>query len=228
MKSAWPLFAGVLLCMCAVAGVWVRGQTPAGKYHAAGIAQAGDIGYPVNAKTPGFVILDVNVDANGALQNITVVHDLPPFTAGVENAVQSWQFTPALLDGQGVPGTLRVCVVFNPYNPSGVGLPGLSLPPTSGIATAQGKFQPVGLTQASYAKYPPNTVASGTVVLQVHVGKGGEVHGVVAVRGKGVLIGAATTAVKSWSFTPAMYKEKAAPADVVAAFVFASPEMGTQ
>lgn len=226
MKRGWPVLAGLLIVVSLMAGAWVRGQTPSGKYHAAGLAQAGDIGFPVNAKTPGFVTLDVSVDANGGLQNIAVVRDLPPFTDAVIGAVKTWQFTPALLDGQGVPGTVRVDVAFNPYNPGGVGLPGLSLTPAAGTAT--GDFQPVGLTKASYAKYPPNTVVSGSVVLQVHVGRGGEVHGVIAVRGKGVLIGAATAAVKSWGFSPAMYKGKAVPADVVAAFVFAPPEMGTQ
>jgi outer membrane biosynthesis protein TonB len=226
MKRGWPVLAGLLLLVSSMAGVWVRGQTSVGKYHAAGIAQASDIGFPVNAKTPGFVSLDVSVDANGGLQSIAVVRDLPPFTDAVVGAVKTWQFTPAMLDGQGLPGTVSVDVAFNPYNPSGVGLPGLSLQPAA--ATVPGNFQPVGLTKANYAKYPPNTVVSGSVVLQVHVGSGGEVHGVVAVRGKGILIGAATAAVKSWGFSPAMYKGKAVPADVVAAFVFAPPEAGTQ
>ncbi len=225
MRRAWVAPAVLLLVASLAAGVWVRGQG-SGKYHAAGIAQAGDIGYPINAKTPGFVTVDVRVDATGAVQNVIVIRDLPPFTEGTVAAVKTWQFTPAMVEGQGVPGTVRVEAVFNPYNPSGVGLPGLSLQPPA--AGAVGDFQPADLSQASYAKYPPNTVANGTVVLQMHVGRDGQIHGVVAVRGKGGLIGAATAAVKSWGFTPAKYKGKAVSSDVATAFVFAMPQAGTQ
>jgi len=223
MKTGWGVAAGVLVL---ATSAW--GQAGAGKYHSAGIAQAGDIAYPMNSQTPGLVTLDVSLDATGAVQNVAVVRDLPPFTSVAQSAVQSWQFTPAMVNGQGVAGTVRVNVVFNPYNPSGVGLPGETLPPASSGGGASGDFQPAQLQTAGYATYPPNTVTSGTVVLQVHVGSEGKVHGTVVVRGKGSLSGAATKAVKTWAFAPASYKGKAVGSEVVVAFVFASPQAGTR
>ena len=226
MRRGWLVFAGMLAVASLTAGVWVRGQGNGGRYHAAGIAQGGEIAYPMNTNTTGFVTLDVSLDANATVQNVTVLRDVPPLTSAAQNAVKSWQYTPAMVDGQGVAGVVRVNVAFNPYNPSGVGLPGESLQPV--VGGGNGNFQPAGLTKANYAMYPPNTVSSGTVVLQVHVGHDGKVHGAIVVRGKGALSGAATAAAKTWVFTPAMYQGKAVASDVVVAFVFATPQAGTR
>jgi len=217
--------------LLAVTGVLVLatvawGQTGGGHYHAAGIAQAGRIAYPMNSQSPGIVTLDVSLDATGAVQNVSVVRDLPPFTTAAQSAVQGWQYTPAMVDGQGVAGTARVNVVFNPFNPGGVGLPGAALQPVTNAGS--GDFQPAQVQTAGYATYPPSTVTSGTVVLQVHVGGDGKVHGVIVVRGKGALSGTATQTVKTWTFSAASYQGKAVSSDVVVAFVFASPQSGTR
>jgi TonB family protein len=220
------LFVGILALTNLLAGDWLYGQDTGGKYHAADIAEGGNIAYPMNAKTPGFVTLDVGVDASGSVQNVSVLRDIPPLTVAAQTAVHGWQFTGASLDGQHVAGTVRVNVAFNPFNPAGVGLPGESLQaPTGG---AGGKFVPAGLTKASYASYPPNTVVGGTVVMKVAVGKSGKIHGVTVVSGTGVLNDAAAAAAKNWAFTPATYGGKPVGSEVVVAFVFASAEAGTR
>ena len=225
MKKRWEVAVAGALLFSTVA--W--GQTSAeGKYHAAGIAQGGDIAYPMNSQTPGFVTLDVSLDGTGKLQNVGVVRDLPPFTSVAQSAVKSWQFMPATVDGHGVAGTVRVIVAFNPYNPSGVGLPGESLPPANGNGGASGDFQPAQLQKAGYATYPPNTVTSGTVVLKIHVESDGKVHGVVVVRGIESLDGAATGAMKTWRFAPASYQGNTVGSEVIVAFVFAPPQAGTR
>ena len=220
MRRGWMVaVAGMLLAAAGACG-------QSGNYHGAGLAQAGSIAYPLSSGSPGFVTLDVSVDASGAAQNVSVVRDFPPLTSVAQSAVQGWQYTPALVNGQAAAGTVRVNVVFNPYNPSGVGLPGASLQAATGGAS--GDFQPAQLNAASYATYPPNTVTAGTVVLQVHVGSSGNVKGVVVVKGVGSLSGTARKAVKTWQFAPATYQGKAVASDVVVAFVFASPEAGTR
>jgi TonB family protein len=226
MRSGSLRAVGLLTFLSLTAGVWALSQST-GKFHSAGLAMAGDIAYPMDTRTPGFVTVDVSLDASGAVQNVSVVRDVPPLTAAVQSAVNSWHFTPATLDGQSVPGLLRIDVAFNPYNPSGVGLPGESLQPSSG--SVNGDFQPPQLLKANYANYPPNTVASGTVAMQAHVGSDGKVHSVGVVRGKvGALAGAATRAAKSWSFSPAAYKGQPVSSDIAIVFVFASPQAGTR
>jgi TonB family protein len=216
--------AGVILLTTAT---W--GQTGARRsYHGAAVGHAEGIIYPMNSRTTGIVTLDISVDVTGTVQNVRVVRDVPPLTSAAQSAVQGWQFTPALVNGQAAAGTVRVNVVFNPFNPSGVGLPGASLQPANNSSGAtRGDFQPAQVTAASYATYPPHTVMAGTVVLQVHVGSGGEVHGVIVARGTGSLSGTASKAVKTWKFTPASYEGKAVASDVVVAYVFAPPAAGT-
>ncbi len=227
MRRAWVAATGGLFVLSLMAGVWVKGQSTGGAgYHAASVAQAGSIPYPMNSQAPGFVTLDVSLDASGAVQNVTVVRDVPPFTTVAQGAVKNWQFSPATVDGQAAAGVVPVDVAFNPYNPSGAGLPGESLQPPS--ATVSGDFQPAGLVKANYAAYPPNTVASGTVVMMVRVGSDGNVHRVRVLRGKGVLADAATAEVKTWGFTAATYRGTAVGADVAVAFVFAMPQAGTR
>jgi TonB family protein len=183
----------------------------------------------MNSSTTGIVTLDISVDATGTVQNVGVVRDVPPLTSAAQSAVQSWQFTPAIVNGLATAGTVRVNVVFNPFNPSGVGLPSPPLQPANSHGGAKkGDFQPAQVTEAHYAKYPPNTVQAGTVVLQVHVESGGQVQGVIVARGTGSLSGTASKAVKTWKFTAASYKGKAVASDVVVVYVFASPAAGTR
>ena len=217
--------AGVTLLTTAA---W--GQIGAGNsYHGAGVGHAGEVTYPMNSGTTGIVTLEVSVDATGKVQNVRVVRDVPPLSSAAQSAVQIWQFTPALVNGQAAAGRVGVNVVFNPFNPSGVGHPGALLQPAnSNGEPMNGDFQPAQVTAASYATYPPNTVMAGTVVLQVRVGSVGKVHGVIVVRGTGSLSGTASKAVKTWEFTPASYKGKAVASDVVVAYVIASPAAGTR
>jgi Gram-negative bacterial TonB protein C-terminal len=221
MTPRWAAIAGAVLFATAA---WA--QSGAEKYHAAKVAQASDIPYPLNTHTPGFVTLNAIVDSSGTLQNTLVIRDVPPLTDAVQNSVKNWQFSPATENGQAVNGVVQVNVAFNPFNPSGVGLPGAPLQPPD--SNGGGKFQPAGLQTASYATYPPNTVAYGTVVLQLHVGSDGKVHKVAPIGGKAELSTPSIAAAKTWTFSPATYKGKAIGSDVVVVFVFAPPQAGTQ
>lgn len=226
MTQASKVAAGFLALANLTAGVWVRGQSTTGKYHGAKLSQAGQIAYPMNSQQPGFVTLDVGVDSSGAVENAAIVRDVPPLTAAVESSLKGWQFSPAKMDGQSIAGVVGVTVAFNPYNPSGVGLPGESLQPASSAAT--GDFHPAQVQKAHYAIYPPNTVASGAVVLRVRVGADGGVHSVAAVGDKGALTTPSVNAAKTWTFAPATYKGQAVASDVAVIFVFASPQAGTR
>lgn len=224
-RGTWEVaVAGVLLL---TTGMW--GQTnPGGKYLAAGIARSGEITYPINSRTTGIVTLDVSVDASGRLQKVEAVRDVPPLTSAAESALKSWKFTPATLDGHAEAGTVRLVVVFNPFNPGGVAIPSRSLQPADGKAAAtNGKYQPPQLKAARYAMYPANTVAAGTVMLELYVGSEGKVEGVRVLRWKGVVAGAATRAVKDWEFAPASYRGEPVKSETPVAFVFPSPAAGT-
>jgi TonB family protein len=198
-------------------------------YLGVGVTRVGDFAYPPNTRTPGLVTLDVSVDATGAVQQVVAARDVPPLTAAAVSGVNNWKFSPAMNGGQAIGGVARVQVVFNPFNPGDVSIPNKPLlPPANASGNVSGLFQPADVHTANYAVYPANTVASGTVVLDVLVGSDGSVKRMRVLRGAAVLAGAATHAVRSWAFVPAMHEGNPADSHETVAYVFVSPALGIQ
>jgi TonB family protein len=217
------------MCVVAVVVAMSAAATKAqngGKFVAPKLVSAGEIAYPANANSPGFVTLQLNLDGNANIQNVQVVRDVPPLTSAAQTAVQGWSFTAGTVNGSGAASSIHVTVVFNPFNPAGVGLPSAGLGATADLGSAP--YIPARVASATYATYPSNTTAFGTVVLDVRIGSGGDVKRVNVVHGVAALTGSAITAVKTWGFIPAKRNGKAVDSRTVVAFVFPSPALGTQ
>jgi hypothetical protein len=84
-------------------------------------------------------------------------------------------------------------------------------------------YAPPQMAQASYAVYPPNSIGTGTVVLDLVINKFSEVKEVTPIRSVPSLTAAAIAAVKNWTVNPATLNEKKLKAHVIVAFVFRSP-----
>lgn len=160
---------GILL----VAGVVVGQTSGRGRYRGAGVSKASNIPYPVNTAVTGMVTLEVSVSPSGQAANVQTVVDVPPLTQAAAGAVKRWQYSPAMLDGQPVPGIVDVNVVFNPFNPGGVGIPSGTAAAPEGLEASRGDFRPALVKSATFAVYPENTVTSGTAVVMVKVGSDG-------------------------------------------------------
>jgi TonB family protein len=198
------------------------------KYQSVTLVTAGDIAYPPQARTSGMVTLDVTVDSSGAVQSVRATRDVPPLTKAARDAVHQWKFHNATRNGQAVPGVIRVNVVFNPFNPSDVSIPNKPLPPPeSASANATGAFQPPDVKSADYAVYPPNTVASGAVILDLQISPDGALQSTKLLRGTEPLSSASLKALNDWQFTPATYEAKPVASHEIVAFVFVRPEIGT-
>jgi hypothetical protein len=120
-----------------------------------------------------------------------------------------------------VPSTINVQVVFNPGTLQSQNLqlpPGAPTPPPSPPG-----YQPPQVSQASYAVYPPNGVATGAVVLDLSIDKYSEVKKVTPIRSVPSLTEPAITAVNTWTVNPATLNGKKLDAKLVATFVFRSP-----
>ena len=222
MKRLMGAMGALMLAMSPEAAKAQNG----GKFVAPKLVSAGEIPYPMNSNSPGIATLQVNLDGNGNIQNVQVVRDVPPLTSAAQTALQGWSFAPATKNGNGEPSSIRVTAVFNPFNPAGVALPSPGLGPVGNGGSAP--YIPAEVTAATYATYPPNSVAFGTVVLDVKIGSGGNVKNVNVVHGVASLTGTAITAVKTWGFSPATRNGKALESHTVVAFVYPSPAAGTQ
>ncbi len=208
-----------LLTAMAIDGLaW--GQGEGAKFSPADVASAASVSYPMNTTTTGMASLLVNLDGSGSVQNVQVLKDTPPLTAAAEASVQKWTFTAATVNGKGVAARLPVHVVFNPYNPGATSVAGTGLTVPPAVPANEGDFMPPQIRLASYAFYPSNTTAQGTVVLSVSVDKSGHVAKVKVVRGTSPLSDAAVDAVQQWGFQPAMRAGEAVAGRLCVAFVF--------
>jgi hypothetical protein len=179
------------------------------------IETAGDIPYPPNVMAVGVVSLLLSLDSNGQIQNVQAVRDFPSFTSVVP-------FTPGKLDGNPVPSEIGVTVIFNPSSPGGPAMQSLALSSPESIPPDASQFTPPQITSASFASYPANSVAGGTVVLDLTVGKTSQVSRVSVIHGVASLTAPAVSSVKAWGFNAATFRGKPATSQVIVAFVFQS------
>jgi hypothetical protein len=187
----------------------------------AGITSASNIAYPVNTLASGAVSLLLSLDGSANIQNVQVLRDSPPLTSSVQDAVQLWTFTPASLHGVPVASEISVTTIFNIFNPAGgAASQSLVLAPSQSVYPDASQFMPPQITLASYANYPANSVAQGTVVLDVTVGVAGQPKQFRAVYGVAPLTQQATNAVKTWQFSTATLKGQPVSAHIIIAFIF--------
>jgi len=203
-----------------------RNEVSAGSHFVSpDITAASDIPYPIDNIASGLVSLSVNVAAGGQVQNVEVVRGVSGLSAVATNAVSTWSFSPGKLDGVAVPSTISVQVVFNPGALQDQNLP---LPPGALVTPPLPPgYDPPQMAQSTYAVYPANSVATGTVVLDLVINKFSEAKTVTAIRSVPSLTEAAIAAVKSWTVNPATLNEKKLNAKLIVAFVFRSPTNST-
>jgi TonB family protein len=142
-----------------------------------------------------------------------------------KTSVNAWKFQPAAVDGK--PRASRLTVVFL-YRPADYGHAAV-LPPKDFIPviprdqTVGDEYVPVGLLSFDYPNYPVNSVAWGSVVVQVTVDSAGEVKDVNSLHGMTVFDNFALDALKKWHFRPGTFRGKPVTSKVVVAFVFQTP-----
>ena len=121
---------------------------------------------------------------------------------------------------------MNVEVVFNPGNSLNQSMTVPPVAPTPPPFPAG--YLPAEVAVGSFASYPVNSVAVGTVVLDVTVSKDGTLKNVAVIRDVPSLTSGAMAAVKRWTINPATFNGKAIISKLVVAFVFRSPTMTTR
>jgi len=217
-KIGVAMMAGVLASIAIAAGA--GGQADAQRSGLPGVEKATEITYPVNTTKTDMVSLLLTLDASGRVQNTLVLQDTPPLTAAAQAAVQNWKFIAASVQGKATRALLPVYIVFDPYNPPGTAAVGGGLKAPRPMNPSEGSAVPPQVRLASYAMYPANTVATGTVVLSVSINKSGHAVEIKAVHGEHPLTEAAVKAVQQWGFQPATSGGEPVEGRICIAFVF--------
>lgn len=88
------------------------------------------------------------------------------------------------------------------------------------------RFDPPTVISTVDAVYPVQSVASGTVVLEVSLDDNGKITDVHVVRGIASLTEPAVHSVRQWKFQPAKLDGKPVPAKIAVAFSFVPPNVG--
>jgi hypothetical protein len=192
-------------------------------YQPAAVLSAADVPFPFETTADGVVAFSVPLGAGGEVGKISVLQDLPPFTAAAEDSLKHWKFSPASMNNSPEDSQMLVAFVFRHAvyiaNPP----PFTPIVPAKESADARRGFVPPGILSVAYAGYPASTIAFGAVVVQANVRADGSTGGVSIIRdlqgGFGPL---AINAAKHWRFQPAMRDGRAVPSKVTIAFVFSS------
>jgi TonB family protein len=115
-KAVLVVFACTFLLILA-SRPGAKGQEKPGsvpRFAPAEVIATAPVVYPFNAAMPGTVILQVKVDAEGAIGEVSVVRDLPPFTSAALQSIRKWKFKPARLNGRPVGSVVPVVFSFPP------------------------------------------------------------------------------------------------------------------
>jgi TonB family protein len=228
-KSRGVILAGLLIAVVLLAALAATPTDPtfADDLHFVppDVVTAGEIPYPPDSIASGIVTLSIDLDAAGQIRNVQVLRDIPSLTDPAVSAVKNWTFTPGKLEGKPIASSLNVSVVFNPGNLQTHDLTLAPLQPTP--PPNPPGYLPPEIAAASYANYPMNSVATGTVVLDASIGKSGEIKRLVQIRSVPSLTSPAINVVKSWTLNAATFNGKAITSKLIIAFVFRPPTITT-
>jgi TonB family protein len=221
MKLCFSLPARAILVAILLMTPFRSGAGKIPEYAPPDVLSASNIAYPLNTQATGAVSLLLSLDNNAQIQNMQALRDTPPLTSAVQDSVQLWTFRPAILKGNPVPSEISLTVIFNVFNPAGgAAYQSLVLAPAQPTNPDAAQFTPPQINLASFAKYPPNSVAQGTVVLDVTIGSSGNPKQIRVINDVPTLTQQAISAIKTWKFNAATFKGQPTPAPIIIAFVF--------
>ena len=186
------------------------------------------------ARIQGVVVLQVEINKSGDVENLQVISGHPMFAGAAIDAVKQWEYKPYLLNGEPVDVETRVTVNFTlAGNPPAEGVVGdapggiprgeeggiISNVPVEaarpGVVRASEGVM-AGLVVSKVAPgYPADAKQAriqGTVLMTVIIDKEGNVSNIQLVSGHPILAPAAIDAVKQWKYRP--YLLNGAPVEV--------------
>lgn len=169
--------------------------------------------YPIRSLAYGTVVLTVEINKFGGIDNIAVVHGIPSLTEEAEQTVRRWSFQPALLDGKPVKSSITTAFAFSS-----------SLWPGPSWAKSSVKgllpFKPIAVVSTIGAEYPSRSVASGSVILKVIIGGGGAIGNIEVIHGIPSLTEVAEQTARKWKFQPATFNGETISSPMIASFTF--------
>jgi TonB family protein len=154
--------------------------------------------YPPQALFGGEVLLDALIDADGNLSDVRVVNGDAPFLDVALDAVRTWTFNPARVDGRAADARIGIVFQFpQSFLPNVVSKQRSYKEPLSD-AGERGAL-PIATLEPDY---PVNSIGEGSVVLYGLVDADGQLTSMSVVQDVGSLTSPTEAAVQQWKFVP--------------------------
>jgi TonB family protein len=203
---------------------WPVSATP--NYRPAKVTSAGDAYIPFQVMIDGFFVFDVLLNDDGAVERIDALRNPGAMPGAAKASISSWKFQPASKNEEPTPSRMTVSFVYRPPNYGNAAAVAPKdfapvLPPDQPESSAH--YIPVGVLSFAYPAYPVNSVAWGSVVVQVTVDGSGDVKAVEFLHGMPGFNDLVSDALKKWRFQAATFDGKPVTSKTVVAFIFQSP-----
>jgi len=175
--------------------------------------------YPPQALLGGEVVLDALIDTEGRIAELNVVHGAAPFLKPVLDAVHTWTFSPAQMDGEMVRARIGIVVQF----PQSF-LPKHTAPEREYVEPSDDLVDhgplPVYTVEPDY---PLKTVVEGSVILYQLVDQQGQVTSTHIFHDVEPLTASTLAASQKWEFTPAKEAGVSTSSAVIVVVTFRHP-----
>jgi len=192
-------------------------------YKPARAISGADLQFPLQTTADGVVVFSVSLGAGDEIKGISVLKDVPPFTAVAQHSLHNWKFAPASLNDRTEDSEMLAAFVFRHAVSIANPPPFTPIFPAKESGETRRGFVPPGILSIVYAGYPPSTIAMGAVVVQADVKPDGSTGDVSVVRDlEGGFVPLAIKTVKHWKFQAALRDGRPVPSKVAVAFIFSS------
>ncbi len=175
--------------------------------------------YPPQALFGGEVVLDVGVDASGKLSDLTVVSGQSPFLGPVLDAVRTWSFEPARVNGTPSEGRLSIVFQF----PQSYVPPLTSQERTFTVPSHDSSDRAALPLYTREPNYPPRSVIDGSVAIYAALDQQGRVASTQVLRDVEPLTDSTLAALSLWRFAPATQGGQNVESGAVVVFTFRRP-----
>ena len=176
---------------------------------------------PYGVVQGGVALADLTVGSAGSVERTALLQGSSPFSEETLRVVGSWRFIPAQMADRPTSSHVGVLTVFRPAALGTFGVGGSSFgfqKPV--VAKSDHSALPESITDPGY---PQNSIAEGTVVLEVTIDKTGHPSGTRVIQDVPGLTEPSRFAVRNWRFLPAVDSGETVEGKVIVAIAYQRP-----
>ncbi len=195
-------------------------------FRAPQVTSVTDAYLPYEVVFDGLVVLDVSLDRRGEVIGTEAMRDPGAMVPAAVTSVRTWKVRPGILGTATIPSEMTAVFVYRP-RPNG---PAAPVPPKDFKPVLPHPhtdetidYVPAGIISFTYPDYPVNSVAWGSVIVQITVNSEGRIESTEVLRGMEPFTELAVDSLRNWRFQAATLHGKPVSSQLPIAFIFQTP-----